>query len=320
MKKLALSTLVALASLSTISVASAQSSGGYNPYQQGLANGYQGQAQAVGHLNHNPNAYQEEYRHAGNLYESDPYAADAYRYQYRESARKTKYTIGVGGHSETYKERVGGAPFMKETAKMYGVVGGVWIPIKDSLYSVDLSGEYNKGKSKYTGAYQGGEYGSVKAKKQDRKMYRVSATLKRDLPSFYNARVGAGLDYRYLKDNLDQAGPGGYVRENKTTWAHVTIEKSFDLGSQWSMTPDTKVSYLLKGTQTAEIGSKVKMKQNKGMGVELGVGFTKTYANHDLTIRPYYRHMDIKRSKVSNGMFEPRNKTQEAGIQLLFTF
>lgn len=300
MKKTVLSTLIALSTLALGGAAAAQ---GMNPYSAtGINNGNNG------------------YQHSNHMRYQDPNAGQFNKYRYTPIVeRSVKYHIGIDAHKEKYSEKVGGAKYMQEKGKLYGIVAGVDIPVGQKG-TLALEGIYTKGKSKYTGSYMGGEYGSVTASKLDRKMYKVSGTYKYQFQSLYNTTWGAGVDYRYLKDNLDQAGPGGYVRENKTLWAHLTVEKDFSLNKAWTFTPQLKGSYLLKGTQKAGIGSGLEFKQNKGYGYELGLGFTRDFGKYDLTLKPYYRITDIKDSKPSQGFYEPRNKTQEAGVQLVFTF
>jgi len=240
-----------------------------------------------------------------------------------DAARSVNLRAGLDVHQETYTEYGAGGKLMQEKGTMYGLVLGADIPVgRRGL--VALEGLYATGESDYTGSYVGGTFGSAKFSGQDRKLYSLSGTYKYRFDALVGTVTGIGLDYRVLTDRLDQAGPGGYKRVNKSLWAHVTMERELALTNAWAVTPQVKVSYLLKGTQTAEFMGGYKFKQDKGYGYELGLDFTRTVTlfsqKQAVSIKPYYRYKDVKDSDVVGGMYEPRNKTKEIGVQVSVKF
>ena len=231
-----------------------------------------------------------------------------------------KFRVGTDIYQETYTEYVNGGKYMKEEAVMYGLTLGMDAPIGHNG-TIALDGVYAVGSSDYTGSYMGGPYGSVTVSDLDRSMYKLSLTYKHKFDSLYQTKLGLGMDYRVLVDSLDQAGPGGYERENKSLWAHMTAERDFQFGKDWTITPQVKASYLIRGKQSADIYGGMEFDQKKGMGAELAVGFTRKFDNFDLTFKPYYRYTDVKDSDVNGlGYYEPRNKTNEYGLQMQVVF
>lgn len=239
---------------------------------------------------------------------------------YLPGSRDIQFRLGTDIYQERYSEvDTSGNKVMDETAIMYGITAGVDIPLSQYA-TLKIDGMYATGKSSYTGSYMGQPYGSLSFSGLDRNMFKVSGVTTYRFTDLADTELGLGLEYRQLTDRLDQAGPGGYKRVNKSLWAVVTAEKTFATGSDWTLTPDARFRYLLSGTQEADILGGLNFQQKNGMGFELGLAATYRFNSVDITLKPYYRHTTIQASKTTLGFYEPKNTTQEYGLQLYMTF
>lgn len=238
--------------------------------------------------------------------------------------------IGPEIYQETYSETVDGRRFMQETAAMAGITGTATLRFSP-VHAMRVSGRYAFGKSDYTGAYQGGSYGSVTANGQDRSVGEVRAVYLGTLALFgHTLGPSAGLGYRQLTDRLDQAGSGGYRRESEYLYATLGLETRFAWGRDWNVTPSLSALLLLRGTQHSHIdGNDVQNRQDTGKGVEIALAFAHALdAKHSLQLTPFYRYWHIGQSDTacywSSGQYycgsEPDNRTREFGLRLSFAF
>jgi hypothetical protein len=235
------------------------------------------------------------------------------------------YNVGSQMYNETYKEydtQSNNAVFMKETATMYGVNGKIAYQAT-ALDKFILKTSYSIGESKYTGATQGGTYGSVIIDGQDRSVWEFGGEYQHKFVEMKDVNVGVGITYRELTDRLDQAGDGGYKRVNGLSYASLSLDKDFNLNG-WKVTPRLSAKVLLDGKQKSYVDPELTLshKQGSGHGYDLEVAFVKRVSNYNLTISPYFKSMSIGNSEeliVTDGTTsfvtkEPKNKTTEAGV------
>ena len=243
------------------------------------------------------------------------------------SAATVKYQLGAEVYNETYKETVDSQPFMKEEANMTGLNGAIIISTSP-LDEVLLEGRYARGNSDYTGAYQGGQYGSLQNSGIESRTWEFGATYKRFIPDWDGVKLGLGIGTRYLEDHLDKYA-GGYRRENTLDYATFVMERPTQLDGGWTMTPAFKYKYLLDGQQDSKLTSgTLTHTQNKGSGYDLSLEFAKTSGKTEWLITPYMRTWHIKKSEsvyVTDGVdvletYEPDNKTKELGISIGMRF
>lgn len=238
-------------------------------------------------------------------------------------AATVKYQLGVEAYRETYKETDAGQPFMKEEAPMQGLNGAVIIATSP-LDEVVLDGRFARGKSDYTGAYQGNPYGSLQESDLKRRTWELGATYKRLVPDWDGAKLGLGFGTRYLEDRLDKY-TGGYRRENTLNYLSFVLERPTQLEGGWSVNPAFRYKLLLNGTQKSHLtGGTLSHSQNNGMGYDLSLEFAKTSGNTEWLITPFLRSWHIKTSEsvyLVEGStlyqtYEPDNTTKELGISL----
>lgn len=241
---------------------------------------------------------------------------------------KPIFEIGTEVYQETYKETVNGRDFMQEKATMYGVTGTAGLQLNQQ-HALKFTGRYAQGKSDYTGAFQGQAYGTLQRNGQDRRTYELRGTYEYTTPMFgQNITPSIGLGYRNLIDKLDQIGAGGYKRESEYTFLALGLESKFVFeGNKLSLTPKFVYNYLLQGTQHSYLTSgTVDNKQKNGNGFELSAAFAYTLQDKSVVkITPFYRYWSIsdsERTYVSSTTYfiEPKNKTDEFGINLTYAF
>jgi len=231
------------------------------------------------------------------------------------------FELGLTTHHETYREfGLDGSRLMQEEAWFAGVKGGVTRTIGDTGGSVVLTGEYSLGKSDYTGSYVGGSYGDLSVHNLDRSLLEVTAMYKQTAPLWNGLTAGLGIGYRRLVDNLDDAGEGGYKRTNDRLYLTVALEQSFKFQS-WTVTPAVQYDHILMGRAKSDLLGGITVNQNNGWGAKGSILVTHK-DRFNTSIEPYFRYWDVKASNVdaATGLYEPRNKTTEAGVNVTLHF
>lgn len=229
------------------------------------------------------------------------------------------FELGLTTHYESYTEYgLDGSKLMNEKAILGGVKGGVTRKIGDTGGSVVLTGEYAVGKSQYTGSYLGGSYGDVGFNNLGRSLLEVTGMYKQSA-LWDGLSVGLGLGYRRLVDDLQDA-PGGYKRVDDRLYAIALIEQSFKT-KNWTITPGLQGDYILTGKAKSDTLG-VSVSQHDGYGAQAQVAFLHKGVKVNTVVTPYVRYWNVKDSSVdaATGLYEPRNKTMEGGVNLSFQF
>lgn len=235
-----------------------------------------------------------------------------------EPASAYSYELGLTSHHETYKELDRfGDKLMQETAPLVGIKGSVSRAFGEHG-KVKVSGEYAFGQSHYVGSYQGGSYGDVHAGGIGRELFETTAIYTHAAPEWGGVALSGGLGYRYLVDNLQDAGAGGYERVNQRIYAIVGIEHTLQ-GASWAVTPAFQYKHSLKSRHDSDLLGGIRHRQH-GNGGELSVAFAQTKGDYPVTIRPFVREWRIDDSNVVDGFIEPKNRTREVGFDLAWRF
>lgn len=226
------------------------------------------------------------------------------------------YELSMTNHRETYEEfsAVDGSKVMRQTAPMIGLKATVARKLGDDG-KVKATAQYSWGNSTYTGSYLGGSYGEVVAAGMDRQLFETTAVYTHAAPAWNGFGVKGGLGYRRLVDHLEDAGPGGYKRTNDRIYAIVGVEQAFQT-ARWTITPAAEYKHSLWSRQESDLLGGITHRQH-GNGGELSVAFAQKAAGPwSVTIRPFYRVWNMDHSNVSQGFYEPKNKTSEFGVDL----
>ena len=246
-------------------------------------------------------------------------------------AAELSYSVGGGVYKETYREKdTDGSAFMKEEANMAALNGRLrWAP-GNKEHALTVSGEYARGNSDYTGAYQGQPYGSLTISNLSRSKVTLGFDYVITWPELAGVQTGAGVTYRRLTDRLDEAPAGGYKRVNELSVANFSLARAYQVGGVQA-TPRVGVNYLLNGRQYSYVltnGGKVRNKQDEGYGFYLEVDTTWNVQSGSITVTPYFRQMNIADSNkvvVTSGtqqysILEPKNITRELGLNVQYNF
>lgn len=247
------------------------------------------------------------------------------------SAAELSYSVGGGVYKETYREKDNdGTAFMKEEANMAALNGRLrWAP-GNQEHALTVSGEYARGNSDYTGAYQGQPYGSLSISNLSRHKVTLGLDYVITWPELAGVQTGFGLTYRQLTDRLDEGGTGGYKRVNELSLANFSLARSYKIGGVQA-TPRVGFNYLLNGRQYSYVlvnGGKVRNKQDEGYGMFFEVDTTWNVNQGSVTVTPYFRQMNIAKSDVVAvnsggslvGLSEPKNITRELGVNVRYNF
>lgn len=231
------------------------------------------------------------------------------------------YELGMSMHRETYEEFDVDGKLMQEVAPMAGIKGGVARAIGENGGTLVLSGELDMGQAEYTGSYIGGNYGDLRQGGLRRRLVDVSVTYKQTAPAWNGLTVGAGLGYRRLVDNLQDSGAGGYKRINERTYLTVGLEQAFN-SAQWSITPGVKYKHPVSSKQTSpDLLGGISVDQPTGYGAEASLAIVKKEVRYRIAVTPFIRVWEMRDSDIHrSGLYEPRNKTTEAGVSATYQF
>jgi len=222
--------------------------------------------------------------------------------------------------------------YMKEDGVMYGINASAIYraPVSKPLFggpqdanSWMLRGDarFSWGEVDYDGALWDGtpyEVGDVKdAALEFRAMvgYDFANEIARTTPYL-------GLGYRYLRDDLS-CDPLGYERESNYLYMPFGFEIHFPSVDEWSLGTTVEYDLLLWGEQKSHFGDSygtVENYQRTGNGFRASVRFEKSQPGVDFAIEPFVRLWWIAKSDSANGVIEPKNRSAEVGLRVIWIF
>jgi hypothetical protein len=132
----------------------------------------------------------------------------------------------------------------------------------------------------------------------------------------------SGFAYRYLRDDssFDSAG---YERESNYLYVPVGFEIAFASVSEWSFGMTIEADILVWGKQRSHLGGSygtIENRQDEGEGFRASLRFQKTQPGVDFGIEPFVRYWNIDWSQGSDGFIEPKNRSTEIGLRLVWAF
>jgi hypothetical protein len=140
----------------------------------------------------------------------------------------------------------------------------------------------------------------------------------------------AGLAYRYLRDDADgkvtSTGDGGYLRESNYFYSPIGVAAMMPLAGKWSFGATVEYDLFWLGRQESDLSDvapfypSVTNHQDDGFGWRGSLRFVRHYEKHDLVLEPFIRYWHIGTSNISQGGYEPDNRTVEAGLMVAVTF
>lgn len=243
----------------------------------------------------------------------------AFAAQAQEAPSPYVVELGVSQHHELYEEfDQTGAKLMQEAGPMMGL--RLSVSRKDSSNGRwTLSAEVAQGNSTYTGSYWGGSYGDLRISGLSRTLLDIQGVYAHSAPEWQGVSVLAGVGYRRLTDNLQEAGPGGYKRVNDRYYVILGAEKAIHF-ENWAVTPGAQYKHLLRSSQFSDLFGGLNARQKSGHGAEFYVTFEQKGDERAMVIKPFVRLWDIADSEVVQGTYEPQNTTREVGLAVSWRF
>jgi len=237
-------------------------------------------------------------------------------------------TVGAEGYVEHYRETVGGYTFMTENSQMFALIASARVDLTPDQ-ALEFSGRYGRGNADYS-SDSGSKNGITRISSDWRLVY------KHDFPAGTSmVTPEAGFGVRLLSDHLDQFQPGGYRRDSTYQYLLLGISSRSPLANNWALVPRFAYQYLVRGKQQSHLSDinstypDLSNTQHNGYGLELSVGFEKKLTDTTIVaLTPFFRYWNIGDSStetVANGSViisgkEPKNTTQEAGVDVAYRF
>lgn len=254
-----------------------------------------------------------------------------------QAARPVEFTVGTEYYNETYRENKDGERLMQQKGNLWSLNAGVKYRFNER-HAAKLEGRYSRGKSDYTGRFQDGsgattDYGSATLKGAPRRAYDIRALYEYTHPlnERFSISAGAGLGHRVLKDLSRRVDPDDYDRKNQTTYAQINAGVNIALPTNFEISPRIAYNRAVKGRQYSyeANGNQIEMKQSGGYGFEIEVPVSKKFSNGSkISLAPFYRNWRVNESDAAYvvdddaiySTVEPKNRTQEMGVRLQYSF
>jgi len=148
-----------------------------------------------------------------------------------------------------------------------------------------------------------------------------------------------GVGYRYLNDDssgkISSTGAYGYRRKSNYVYSPLGIEFNIDLGNKWFITEIMEYNHFWWGMQRSYLSdvdpgyNNLSNRQRKGYGFRGSLALRKQFKIVDFEFGPFIRYWNIRKSDEQTVFYygslfgigwEPKNKSAEYGIMLVFRF
>ena len=244
------------------------------------------------------------------------------------------HTWEVGAEISHIKYKEPGV--MEEEGTMYGLIGSYtyrdWVrpdsEVSDGGRMLRLEGRYSWGEVDYDGSITGETPYTVSDVDDYLLEFRLLAG--NDAVTSKGMNTGyLGFGYRYLNDDAS-FDPYGYERESNYFYMPFGIQTTNDLGDGLSFGLAGEFDLLLFGIQVSHLSDvdpsydDVKNFQWLGFGLRGSTKLQKKTKHLDIIVEPFIRYWWVEESdpQYIDGaiVWEPRNRSLEYGIHLLFRF
>lgn len=241
---------------------------------------------------------------------------------------KTRDSVEVGLETYAYKyeEEVNGAFFMSNRGNKYGFslsgiknIGNDYYVIGDVRYA---TGKVNYNSASGTGDVSDNMY-------ELRMVVGKEAMVENYLLSSY---IGAG--YRRLNNDLRDLGSGGYRRTSQYLYIPIGVTHRFALDQRSRISSSIEYDYFAWGEQKSYLSDVSPVyaavygdplnKQKHGYGIR----FNSAYEQKNWSIGMFFNYWNIGDSEKNYyvvspfivSVMEPKNETQELGLQIKYRF
>ena len=259
-------------------------------------------------------------------------------------AGQNNFEIAYEVSSYTYKEPHMDYPISLKSTKQgasvllknYGFAGQ-----EKSFYLLEL--RYMTGANTYNGWLSGGGGVYTPLEASGIKDYYFEGALKAGKIFYeqnnFQVEGSVGLGYRWLKDNLQDIGNGGYLRQSQYFYVPFEADFKYNLTQYIKMTLKTELDWLISGEQYSGkiVGytdsTSVNHTQEQGYGLRASLKFSSlVWGSMEFFVEPFWRYWHIQNSNegyqyVQYGgtwyqqtTYEPFNTTQEYGVKVGLAF
>jgi len=265
-------------------------------------------------------------------------------------AKRHSFEIGPEVYYFDYRELepwwlsdiFGDIEVMEEDGVFYGVTGAYtyrpWAPSSGERGSnnsgglmLRAEGRYAQGEVDYEGS-MGGEPLTISGIDDRTMEFRPLVGLDWFSEADSLATFYSGFGYRYLNDDSSKF-PGGYERESNYYYLPIGITGTRRTGGGWfdSIGGTLEFDFLLSGVQQSHLSDMgyqdVENDQDTGWGLRASIKFEKR-GKLNFTLEPFVRAWFIAASETETiyvegepvEMYEPKNETVEAGVNLVIRF
>lgn len=249
-----------------------------------------------------------------------------------ESLQNHTWELGPQISHIQYKE----PGVMEEEGTMYGLIGSYtyrdWVrpgsEVSDGGRMLRLEGRYSWAEVDYDGTVTRETPYTVSDVEDYLLEFRLLGGS--DTVTSKSLNTGyLGFGYRYLNDDAS-FDPYGYERESNYFYMPFGIQTTNDLGDGLSFGIGGEFDLLLFGIQVSHLSDvdpsydDVKNLQWLGFGLRGSARLQKSTKHFDLVVEPFITYWWVEESdpQYVDGaiVWEPRNRSLEYGIQLLFRF
>jgi hypothetical protein len=132
--------------------------------------------------------------------------------------------------------------------------------------------------------------------------------------------IYSGIGYRFLQDD-SSFDPSGYLRRSNYIYLPIGLKMMGSNVDGWAIGGSLEFDALLYGEQYSDIyGYDIRNDQTTGFGIRAAIDLIKEGKKTDFKIQPFIRYWNIDKSDVREGFYEPKNKTIQAGMALVWSF
>jgi hypothetical protein len=137
----------------------------------------------------------------------------------------------------------------------------------------------------------------------------------------WDHRLYAGIGYRGLNDDSTQ-DPYGYDRQSNYLYVPVGLKAYYEMADHWLLGIGGEFDIMLLGLQFSGIyeHSALVNVQWPGFGARVSVELRRKTPSVDLALAPFFQYWWVDDSSVSDGWYEPRNNTIQAGLGVIWRF
>ena len=228
----------------------------------------------------------------------------------------TREGLEMGLQFSTYEYEEPG--FAKLEGERLGLTAAYAFTGDEGLFS-RIEGRFSFGELDYEGS-------GTKSDNPDQ-LYELRAVVGRDFRDggkVWSPYVGLGIRYLYNDvRGTTSTGARGYRRESRYWYVPIGVTVRIPMGSTWVFAPQLEFDAFANGSQTSYLSdtgipglNDANNRQGHGEGARGQLAFeTRRWA-----FSVWFNYWNIEDSDISGGGLEPKNSTEEYGVEVRYRF